>query len=112
MTENRFRTVLTRQAIAQIIEQADYYRLKSGPELADRWRRAVRDAARSLQIMPERQALFHFKTPANTDLRRLLIDGFPSHSLFYRVENNTAVVDILYMLHGARDIEGFFSSLK
>jgi hypothetical protein len=62
--------------------------------------------------MPERQALCHFKTPGNTDLRRLVIDGFPSLSLFYRVENDTAIVDILYMLHGARDIEGFVSSLR
>jgi len=61
--------------------------------------------------MPERQALCHFKTPGNTNLGRLVIDGFSSHSLFYRVENDTAIVDILYMLHGARDIEAFFSSL-
>jgi len=28
------------------------------------------------------------------------------------VENDAAIVDIVYMFHGARDIEGFLSSLK
>ena len=62
--------------------------------------------------MPERQALCHFKTPGYTKLRGLVIDGFPSRALYSRVENDAAIVDILYMFHGARDIEGFLSSLK
>ena len=110
MTQGKFRTVLSREATAQIIEQADYYQVKSGPVLAERWRLAVRDTARSLQTMPERQRLCQFKSTSITNVRRLAIRGFPSHSLFYRVENEIVTVHILYMLHGARDIDEFFES--
>lgn len=110
MSERRFRTVLSREAIAQIVDQADYYKEKSGTVLAEKWRVAVRDAARSLQAMPERHRVCQFKSASISNVRRIAIKGFPSHSLFYRVENDIVTVHILYMLHGARDIEEFFES--
>jgi plasmid stabilization system protein ParE len=108
VTSLRFRTVISPEAAAQIVEQADYYRLESGTALANRWRDAVRDAARSLRVMPERNAIRYLRRSRLRDVRRLQIDGFPNHSLFYRVDGQT--VHILYMLHGARDIEALFAS--
>ncbi len=57
--------------------------------------------------MPERNAIRSFKKSELRDVRRLQIDGFPNHTLFYRVDGQT--VHILYMLHGARDIEALFA---
>ena len=60
--------------------------------------------------MPERQRVCQFKSKSVTNVRRLAIIGFPGHSLFYSVENEIVTVHVLYMLHGARDIDEFFES--
>jgi plasmid stabilization system protein ParE len=108
VTPRPFETILAPEAIAQIVEQSDYYLSKSGPDLAERWRIAVRDTARSLQTMPQRRPICRFATSRIQDVRRIQIPGFPNHSLFYKIHEQQREVHVLYMLHGARDIDGFF----
>lgn len=107
-----FRTKLSSRAIDQIVEQADYYRLHSGSNLANRWRLAVRDTARSLRLMPERGVLCRFSTNKTGSLRSMPIDGFPQHSVFYQIDDEAAVVLVRYVLHAARDVEAFLSSYE
>ena len=91
---------------------ADYYRLRSGPELATRWRVAVVESALSRHLMPDRGSLCRFIAHSLNDIRRLPIQGFPQHALFYRTLSQARTVHIVDILHGARDIEKLLSSRR
>jgi plasmid stabilization system protein ParE len=100
------------QAAQAIVDQAEYYRQQSpGAGLDQRWEQAVTEAMLSLREMPERGARCYFRSPELQRLRRLSIQGFPHHLLFYAYEKSTRRLRIIHVLHGARDLEPLFDPL-
>jgi plasmid stabilization system protein ParE len=104
-----FRLVIRKTATQEIAEQAKYYRLRATPALAERWRAAANDAIRSLRTLPERGSMVDQEDQALNSIRRLPIQDFPKHFIFYHVDVTTGIVTILHMLHGARDIQSLLS---
>lgn len=92
-------------ATREVADQAAYYRDRADASLAQRWRSAVNDAIRSLRTFPERGSPLNSDIPELHDIRRLHIQGFPKHLIFYRFHALTGVVLIISVLHGSRDIE-------
>ena len=100
------RLVLSDAAIADIVEQADWYRGQSGAALAKRWEKAVTSALLRILTNPAAGAPCTFRPIDLRDVRRVTIRGFPKHLLFYRFQE--AEVFILRVVHGARDLESLF----
>ena len=103
----RRRIVLSDAAVADILEQSDWYQEQSGDKLAKRWESAVTSAVLRVVKMPGAGALCKFKSTELHDVRRILLDGFPTHLLFYEFKEKEILV--LRVLHGARDLESLLS---
>lgn len=105
MTPTRLPVRVSRSARIEIAEQAAYYRDESGEALAGRWRASVSRAILSLRTLPERGTPAVTISPRLAGLRTIPVEGFPNHLLFYVYSAEPQRVDILSVLHGARDVE-------
>jgi toxin ParE1/3/4 len=97
------RLVLSDAAIADILEQADWYAEQSGRLLAKRWEKAATSAILRVVRRPAAGMLCTFRSSELRGVRRTTIPGFPKHLLFYRFREEEVVV--LRVVHGARDLE-------
>lgn len=104
MRKNRL--TISEAAAADIVEQADWYEQQSGVELARRWERVVTSAVLRVMDHPRAGAITSFQHPELSNVRRLLIPGFPKHLIFYQVRKSEILV--LRIVHGARDLESLF----
>jgi toxin ParE1/3/4 len=95
--------LLSDAAVADILEQADWYLSQSGVALAGRWEKAVTFAALRIVKNPLSGAHCNFKSSELSDVRRATIPGFPKHLLFYKFDKRS--VFVLRVVHGARDLE-------
>ena len=98
--------VLSDLAIADILEQAEWYGEQSGETLVKRWERAVTATILRVIRNPDAGALCSFHNNELRHVRRAAIAGFSKHLLFYRLQG--AKILILRVLHGARDLESIF----
>ncbi len=96
---------ISEAAALSVIEQADYYRQAADTYLAERWEEAVYRAVNSLLNWPERGASCRFRDPALTGLRWIFVPGFPKHMVFYRYLPREQAIQIVQVLHGARNLE-------
>lgn len=103
---SEYNLVVSDAALADILEQGDWYALQSGPRLSNRWERAVTNSLLKLTKNPRTGSLCKFNAEEIRDVRRTPIPGFPKHLIFYRIEGNGVL--ILRVLHGARDLESLF----
>jgi toxin ParE1/3/4 len=94
-------------AVTDILEQADWYEIQSGPRLATRWDRAVTSTVVRISTAPKSGALCQFKAEQLRETRRVPVSGFPKHLIFYQVESPG--IFVLRVVHGARDLESLFS---
>jgi toxin ParE1/3/4 len=92
-----------------IVEQADYYLIRQGVSLAQRWEDAVDEVVHSLLRMPERGSPCNFKHPDLQNLRRVSVPKFPKHLVFYDYLREEHLVRIVHVIHGARDVEGLLA---
>jgi toxin ParE1/3/4 len=99
----KYRLVLSDEAGADIIEQADWYAIQSGKALATRWEGAVTSAIMRVLYRPNSGTPCHFKAAELHGLRRIAVPGFPRHLLFYRFDGDEIL--IVRVVHGARDLE-------
>lgn len=97
------RLVFSDAAVADILEQADWYSAQSGGALANRWEKAVTAGVLRVVSRPAAGTLCRFQSPELRGVRRTAIAGFPKHLLFYRVDEGEIL--ILRVVHGARDLE-------
>ena len=101
MKKNRL--VLSDAAVADIVEQAQWYSAQSGNALARRWERAVTSAILRVVSRPTTGAPCTFQSSELRNVRRTAIRGFPKHLMFYR--SDSGEVFVLRVVHGARDLE-------
>jgi toxin ParE1/3/4 len=100
------RLVLSDAAVADILEQADWYVAQSGERLAKRWEKAVTNAVLRMVSRPTLGTPCTFQSPELRGVRRAAISGFPKHLLFYKFDGEE--IFILRVVHGARDLERLF----
>jgi toxin ParE1/3/4 len=104
---NMRRLVFSDAAIADILEQADWYLQQSGRPLALRWEKAVTSAIEHVMRYPAASPLCTFRSAELHDVRRATVPKFAKHLLFYRFTEEE--VFVLRVVHGARDLERLFS---
>jgi toxin ParE1/3/4 len=97
------RLLVSKAAAADILEQAEWYIVQSGPKLAKRWEKAVTSAILRTVRRPATGTPCAFRSQRLKDLRRTTIAGFPKHLIFYRFDEKALL--ILRVVHGARDLE-------
>jgi len=100
------RLVLSDVAVADILEQADWYAAQSGEALAKRWETAVTAAILRVVARPAAGTVCKFRSLELGGVRRTMIQDFPKHLLFYRVDRGK--IFVLRVVHGARDLERLF----
>ena len=99
----RPRLLLSDAAVADILEQAEWYSVQSGEALAHRWEKAVTSSVLRVVHRPALGALCTFRAVELRDVRRTTIPGFAKHLLFYKFKEEEIL--ILRVVHGARDLE-------
>ena len=102
----RPRIVLSDRAVADILEQADWYDERSGAELAKRWESAITSTVLRIARNPRAGSPCNFVAEELHEVRRMAVAGFPRHLIFYQFEGSE--IFILRVLHGARDLESLF----
>lgn len=91
------------RARRELVQHFDYLEEQAGLAVAERFFNAAYDTFEALARMPRMAPLCGFKRPALRQLRRWPVKGFESWLIFYRAKRNG--VEIVHILHGARDIE-------
>jgi len=94
-----------RKAQDSILDQSEYYRFHSGDDLSTRWRRAVTEAIVKLLRWPEIGAPTRLQSIRLTGVRWIVVPNFPKHLIFYRYLPHLQTLEIIHVLHGARDLE-------
>jgi toxin ParE1/3/4 len=103
---NRPKVRLSDAAVSDILEQADWYKQHSGQVLAKRWETAVTSALFRIVENPQSGPLCSFKADELRGIRRMPINKFPKHLVFYQAVSDEVL--ILRVIHGARDLESLF----
>ena len=101
------RIILSDLAVADILEQADWYEAQADQKLAKHWEKAVTSALLRISHRPDAGALCRFRADELHGTRRVPVPEFPKHLIFYRLQENEIL--ILRVVHGARDLESLFS---
>jgi toxin ParE1/3/4 len=94
-------------ALADILEQSDWYSAKAGRKLAKRWEEGVTSTLLRMAKAPGIGSLCEFSAEELRGTRRLSVAGFPRHLIFYQAREHE--IFILRIVHGARDLESLFS---
>jgi plasmid stabilization system protein ParE len=103
---NALKLLFADAALTDILEQSDWYERQSGDALASRWENAVSTGIERIARNPLSSAPCDFGNDELHDIRRVSVDGFGKHSIFYEV--GKAKIVILRVAHGSRDIESLF----
>ena len=96
------------RARIDLLEQFVYLGEASGLELAYRYVRAVEETCSQLAAYPQSGAPYESGIERLSGLRRVPVKGFGSYAIFYLA--GAGVVDVVRVLHAARDIESIFAS--
>ena len=96
----------TPQARRDLLELADYI-ARDSLDTAERFLDAAEAAFHLLASVPEMRTPCEFRVPEATGIRMWSIRGFQSHVVFYRPLK--AGVDVVRVIHAARDIRSIFT---
>ena len=100
------RLVRRTQAKRDIIEQSEYI-ANNDHEIADKFLDAVEQTIAVLIEMPEAGSAQSFANLKLAELRTFPVKGFKKYLIFYLPNNDT--IEIVRLLHSARDIGELFS---
>jgi toxin ParE1/3/4 len=97
--------VLYRQAAADdVVRQFRYYLIDQNlPEIADRFKDAVRHTVESLRQHPLVGARYHLSAPAASQLRTWPVAGFEAIRIYYLLDGEA--IHVIRVLHGKRDLK-------
>ena len=97
--------VLYRQAAADdVVRQFRYYLIdQSLPEIADRFKDAVRHTVESLRQHPLVGARYRLSAPQLHNLRSWPVAGFEAIRIYYLLDSEA--IHVIRVLHGKRDLK-------
>lgn len=96
------------QVIRDLIELATYM-AEDNMDASDRFLVAAEETFKQLAQTPKMGKRCQFSHPNLIDLRQQAIKGFRRYLIFYRLIDSE--VEILRVIHGARDIEDIFDNV-
>jgi toxin ParE1/3/4 len=84
------------------------YIAQDNPEAADAFLDAIEEASELLSAIPAIGGLRYFYHPELRGLRILPLQKFEKYLLFYCLREEENVIEIVRIIHGARDIPSLF----
>jgi toxin ParE1/3/4 len=102
----RRRVLLRPEAERDLDGQADCIAREHSLEAALRFYAAVEDTLALLVVQPRMGTARRFRKPLLAGVRVCVVKGWDKHLIFYRPLQHA--IDVLRILHGARDIERLF----
>ena len=84
------------------------YIAHDNPKAADAFLDAIEEASKLLSAIPAIGGLRYFYHPELRGLRILPLQKFEKYLLFYRLREEENVIEIVRIIHGARDIPSLF----
>jgi len=87
----------------EINKHLDYLEEQAGLEIAERFLDQLIRSFDTLTRMPRIGTLCGFRKPSTRRLRRWQVKDFENWLIFYQVRRYG--IEVVYVLHGARDIE-------
>ena len=100
-------SIIRRDAAVHDLIDLAYYIALDNVEAAYQFLDKVEESFGDLERMPLMGSAREFQDPALTGIRMWRVKGFPKHLIFYRPLKDG--VQIIRVLHSARDIAGLFS---
>ena len=98
--------LILRPPVVQDMEEHAVHLCQRSPEAADRFLEACCAEFEKLAAMPGKGRLREFRNPKAAHIRSWPLSGFANHLIFYRpIEDG---IEVLRVLHGARDIDALF----
>lgn len=85
-----------------------HYLLGHSEDAARRFVDAAQKTLKELASMPGLGSLKAFDDPALAGVRSWRVQGFPNYLIYYVVMNDG--IDVLAVMHGARDVEAWLRS--
>ncbi|HEU5452903.1 MAG TPA: type II toxin-antitoxin system RelE/ParE family toxin [Terriglobales bacterium] len=101
------RLAFTDAAMADVLEQFDWYTEKAGRIMAERWEASIAATLLKIARRPASGSPCKFKAEELRGTRRVPVSRFPRHLVFYQAQEDEIL--ILRVVHGARDLESLFS---
>ncbi len=88
-----------------VTRQFRYYLVKLElPEVAIRFKEAVRETAKAISKQPQAAPPYHLRNPQLQNLRSWPVAGFEEIRFYFLVEDET--IRVIRILHGKRNIRG------
>jgi toxin ParE1/3/4 len=100
-------SILRRDAALQDLIDLAYYIALDNLDAAFRFLDSAEESFRDLERMPLMGTRREFQNPKLAGIRLWRVKGFPKHLIFYRPLEDG--IEIIRVLHSARDIEALFS---
>ena len=100
------RKIIRHEAARRDLLDEAYYVAEDNLDVSDRFLQATEEAFRNLADMPGLGVRREYQRPALQGMRMWPVPGFPRHLIFYRATDDT--LEIIRVLHGARDIAAIF----
>ena len=100
------RRIVWRRTAEQDVVEASVYIADDNPSAAARFMDAVDETVQSLVKLPGTGRPREFDNPALAGMRSRLVKDFENYIIFYRPTE--VGIEVLRLLHGARDIDAIF----
>ena len=96
------------RADQDVDEAADYYAEEGGLDLGLRFLQAVEETFNFLRDNPHVATATDFGNPRLKGMRRWRVTDFESYLVFHRLDDGA--LEIIRVLHGARDLDEIFEA--
>jgi toxin ParE1/3/4 len=100
--------VLFRRQAEEDANEIWFYIAKDNPQAAEEFLAAFEEASSILSTTPEIGSLRYFYHPELQGLRFYRLKKFEKYLMFYRTVEEEKVVEIVRIVHGARDLPRLF----
>ena len=100
--------IFTQRQAKQDTDEIWHYIAQDNPTAADAFLDAIEETSKNLSVFPATGGLRYFYHTGLHGLRILPLPKFEKYLLFYRFHEDEQVVEIVRIVHGARDIPSLF----
>jgi toxin ParE1/3/4 len=100
--------IFTQRQAQEDTDEIWHYIAQDNPTAAEAFLDAIEEVSKHLSVFPATGGLRYFYHTELHGLRILPLPKFEKYLLFYRIHEDEQVVEIVRIVHGARDLPSLF----